>query len=312
MPTGSHRREPGTAAAALHAPIAKRRTRPNCRLAHVAALVMASVGPAYAQILTTDAGVRSPELPSIRTLLSYRHYDAVDELRLRTEGVYSPTRSLELKAVLPVVARRVDTVAGDEDLSGLGDSFLQGKFALVREDGVMRSDRVSLLGRAIFPTGDTDATVNGQPLHPRLQLGLGSYGFGIGAAATVVRDRHRASVAIDWEHRADHGGFDPGDQLGLDVAYWFRLSPARFDVRTPEPEWRAVFELRSLYTFRDHGPGGSVSDRGAQVDGILGLQLNAGTSLRGEIGLVAPLLDDLRDPFGDTGFGVLLGLTCYF
>ena len=55
-----------------------------------------------------------------------------------------------------------------------------------------------------------------------------------------------------------------------------------------------------------------MSDRGAQVDGILGLQLNAGTSVRGEIGLVAPLLDELRDPFGDTGFGVLLGLTFYF
>ena len=281
-------------------------------MARVAVLMMAAVGPVHAQILTTDAGVRSPELPSIRTLFSYRHYDAVDELRLRTEGVYSPTRDLELKAVLPVVSRRVETVAGHQDLHGFGDSFLQGKFAVIREDGVMRSNRVSVLGRAILPTGDTGATAIGQPLHPRLQLGLGSYGVGLGAAATIVRDRHRASVAVDWEHRSDHRGFDPGDQLRLDVAYWFRLSPAQFDVRTSAPEWRAVFELRSLYAFRDHGPGGSVSDRGAQVDGILGLQLNAGTSVRGEIGLVAPLLDELRDPLGDTGFGVLLGLTFYF
>lgn len=309
LPAPARRRpEPQRAAT----PTTPRPQRSPHRLASLAVVAAAACGTLEAQILTADAGVRSPELPSVRTLFAYRHYDDVDDLRLRAEAVYSPSRFLELESVLPLISRRIDIGAGSEELHGIGDASVRAKLALVRADDVMRSDRVALQGRAILPTGDADATVNGQPLHPRLQLGLGSFGFGLGAASTVVRDRHRASIAFEWQHRGDHDGFDPGDQLGLDLAYWCRLSPARFDPRIPEPEWRAVVEVRSLYAFRDRGPSGELSDRGVEIDGVVGLQLNAGMSLRGEIGLIVPLVDDLRTPFGDAGIGVLFGLTFYF
>jgi hypothetical protein len=286
--------------------------RPLRGLTWLVAAATFAAGSLGAQILTTDAGVRSPELPSIRALLRSRHYDNVDDLRFRANAVYSLTPNLEVEALLPMISRHIDVGAGSLDLVGLGDTSLRAKFALLRDDGVMTSNRIALLGRAILPTGDSSSTINGQPLHPRLRLGLGSFGFGLGAASTIVRDRHRASVTLEWQHRGGHSGFDPGDEFELDMAYWFRLSPARFNPSLFEPEWRAVVEVQSRYASRDRGPGLTLSDRGIQVDGIVGLQLNAGTSLRCELGVLAPLVDDLRTPFGDTGFGMVFGVTFYF
>lgn len=275
-------------------------------------LCLGAATPAWAQVLTADAGVRSPELPSVRLLASFRGWDLVDESGLATQFVYSPTTSLEWGAVLPLYAREVQTGSGETRLEGLGDASVTAKYALLRGDGVMRSNRVALLGKLILPTGEDDATASGTPLHPRLQLGLGSWGLGLGIAGTLVRDRHRASAAAMWEHRGAHAGFEPGDRLALDLAYWFRLSPTRFSPTEEELEWRAVAELRSRYSFADLGPSGVAGDAGLESDGILGVQLNAGVDLRGELAVVLPVTDHLDDPYGDPGVGLLLGFTLYF
>lgn len=268
--------------------------------------------PAAAQIVTTDAAVRSPELPSARAVFGFRHHDRVDELEVRGEAVYSPSHDLELDLELPWVSRRLDEGPARGTVEGLGDASLRAKLELLRKDDVMRSDRLALLVRSVLPTGESDETLAGQRVHPRLQPGLGSFGYGVGAAATLVRDRHRASAAIEWLHRLDHDGFEPGDEIGLDVAYWFRLSPAEFTAGDSQAEWRAVVELRGRYAFRDHGPGAARGDRGVQLDAIVGLQVNAGFAMRGELGLVAPLVDEIDSPFGDAGFGVLAAFTLYF
>ncbi|MCK5942915.1 MAG: hypothetical protein KAI24_13140 [Planctomycetes bacterium] len=271
--------------------------------------VAIAAGVAPAQILTTDAGVRSPELPSVRVLSMARRYDAFDDVMMRVEAVHSPTPRFELEAAVPLVRRRLD---GGEELRGLGDASLRAKLALVRDDGVMRSDRVSLLARVVLPTGEADAVVAGQKLAPRLQLGLGSFGVGLGAAATVVRDRHRASLACEWLRRGDHDGFDPGDQIACDAAWWYRVSPAAFDPLRPEPEWRFVAELHALYGFRDRGARSQPSDDGLLVDALAGLQVNVGTALRVEFGVLTPLVRDLQRPNGKPGLGLVLGATFYF
>src|SRR5690606_4960686 len=81
-------RRPGAEAPSPHP-----RARENLRMSRLprpparALLTLLLATPAPAQILTTDAAVRSPELPSVRALLAYRTFDSVDEARVAGQVV---------------------------------------------------------------------------------------------------------------------------------------------------------------------------------------------------------------------------------
>ncbi len=271
-----------------------------------AAFVCAGLAPA--QIFTLDAGVRSPELPSVRERLDYRTYAHGDEVRAITDVTWSPHRRVETQLDVPWVWR--DVRAGS--VSGLGDLRLRAKVALLRADDVMRSDRIAVFGDVFLPTGEHDETVGGARVPPGAQPGLGVFGAGIGLATTLVRDRHRAAAVVEWRSFGAHDGVEPGDELAVDAAWWFRLAPAAFEPGVDVAEWRSVVELRAVQRFDARIADVNQRDGGLVLDGVLGVQVNHSSTLRYELGAVLPLHDDTRGFLGRGRVGLVFGLTVYF
>ena len=204
-------------------------------------LAVAAVAVAApAQLLTTDAGVLSPALIAARETFEWQHRAGADDLRATTRAAWSQNRWLQFEAGVPWIAREVDTAATQGSTSGLGDLEFGAKWALVRADAVMRSERLSVLGNVRLPTGDDDGRVGGVDLGRRAALGLGVYGFGAGVGWTTVRDRHRAAAALrGWTYTED-GGFAPGEAVTFDAAWWMRLHPVRFEPGVHRNELRSV------------------------------------------------------------------------
>jgi len=217
---------------------------------------------------------------------------------------------------LPLVHRRARFEGGtgfvSSEVDGLGDVLLNTKWGLLRSDDVMESDRVSLLGDLLLPTGDHDDTEQGVALPRRVQLGLGCFGAALGVGGTWVRDRDRFAVAIRGWSYAAHDGFDPGDELTLDAAWWYRLSPARFEPGGGEPEWRVTTELLSRWAADDESAGQSQHNGGGELAAALGLQCNVVPSLRVEAGLRVPLASEIDNPAGDERFTATFSVRFFF
>ena len=174
-----------------------------------------------------------------------------------TTFICSPARWLETDLTAPFVHRRA--LLGEQrlhaEVDGLGDVVLATKWALVRNDDVMASDRLSLFADLSLPTGEHHESAQGVELPRRLQPGLGSVGAALGVGATIVRDRHRTAAALRVWQFGYYDGFDPGLLVTLDAAWWYRLSPDRFDPAIDAAEWSVAVELLSRWQ-QDDAAGG--------------------------------------------------------
>lgn len=274
----------------------------------VAALAVA----APAQLLTTDAGVLSPALVAARETFEWQHRAGADDLRATTRAAWSPNRRLQFEAGVPWIARDVDTAAAQGSMAGLGDLEFGAKWALVRDDAVMRSDRLSVLGNVRLPTGDDDGRVGGVDLGRRAALGLGVYGFGAGVGWTTVRDRHRAAAALrGWTYTED-GGFAPGEAVTFDAAWWMRLHPVRFEPGVHRNELRSVVELISGWLQDDRQGGVGQDNGGFYAKALVGLQANATAATSIEAGVLLPLVDDTESALGGFRVGVLVTFRVLF
>jgi hypothetical protein len=286
-----------------------------------------AVGPALpAQLLTTDAGVMSPALVGVKERIEWIERDYADELRATTFLTTSPTRWLQLEVAVPYLWRdgEVPPATGGghaghgpttlrDEQSGLGDIELAAKWAVLREDDVMRSHRVSLLGNLTLPTGDDDGRFDGFDLGPHAALGLGAYGGAVGLGYTWVHDRHRAAVALrGWTFGENDTRSRAGEQLTFDAAYWFRLSPAVFEARTETAELRGVVELRGLWREDDVRRGIDLNDGGSQWNVLLGLQAFATRATSFELGVVLPIEDTTLGAFGELRRGYLFSFRILF
>ena len=269
---------------------------------------------AAAQVYTTDAGITSPAVPSIKERVDWLQRDRGEELRVETTFVCSPTRWLETDSTVPFVHRRALLGAQrlHAEVDGLGDVVLATKWALVRDDAVMASDRLSLFADLSLPTGEHHESEQGIELPRRLQPGLGSLGAALGAGATIVRDRHRAAAALRVWHFGDHDGFDPGLLVTLDTAWWYRLSPDRFDPAIEAAEWRVAVELLSRWQQDDAADGVDLQNGGFAADAALGLQCSITEALRVEVGARAPIVSYADDPAGDERLGLTLSFRLFF
>ncbi len=266
-----------------------------------------------AQLYTTDAGVSSPEVPNLKQRFEWFARARSDELRAETRLAYSPDRLVQLDLVVPFVSRRVEVAGGATGTQeGLGDLTVATKWALLREDDVMRSDRLSALLDLRLPTGGDDARVDGKGRGRRTALGLSTFGAGAGLGYTLVRDRHRAAAAFRyWQWQKDDG-FDPGEAVTLDLAWWYRLSPSRFFAGHDESEYRLTVELLSRWQADDRQGSVRNDNGGHELTAVLGLQCNLTGTAGVEAGILVPIEATTSSPFGHERFGFSLSFRLWF
>jgi hypothetical protein len=278
----------------------------------VAAVIALDSG-LVAQIFTENAGPASPELPAIREAVNIRETRNVREWRLDSQFIWSPTPALETRTTVPYLFRDY----GGTDADGLGDLALRLKHSLWQEDDVLESTRFAGLYELTLPTGDTDAArdAGGVVLPQRLQLGAGAAGIGGGLALTLIRDRHRFSAEGFYRHTLEDDGFELGDLVRGNLAYWYRLTPATFrsgpEGRDPL-EVRGVIELLGSYRFESEDAGQGLSDQGTEVWLCPGVQVFGSGRFLFEGALQFPVHQNVDDGFGRREWGALVSWKVIF
>ncbi len=270
-----------------------------------------------AQIFTANGGVNSPELPTVIELLSYRSFDHVQETRSLLQLLYSPLPTLETRLTIPTLYRDIDVKTGtgpreNDSVFGMGDVELRLKYSLYQTDGVITSTRWAAMVEATAPTGEHHANADTVEIPRKLQLGSGGWGLGLGTAFTVIRNRHRFSVELFYRHRTRHDGFRLGDTYHLNLAYWYRLTPAEFDPDEEEIEVRAVFEILSTYRADSISGPSSLDDGGLEVWAAPGVQIYLSGNVLIEAAVQVPIFQNINDPFGRRNWGATLGVKFIF
>lgn len=284
----------------------------SLRAALLVALVAGIAAPVSAQIITDNAGVQSPQTPLLREGFTFTQSANGEEWAWRQKLYYSTDPANEFQLALPYIGRSVDTSAGKIDIAGFGDVSLRWKHALVRDDDVMKSTRWSTLLDLTAPTGDTDGNDGDVAVQPDLRISRGDWTFGVGGAFAMIDDRKRFAAEAVYRHSTSHDDFQSGDSVELNLAYWYRISPARFDDVQEATEVRGVLELLSNYHWSSEQDGADTGDDGAIVWLAPGLQVFPRDWLLFEGGVQLPIAQSIDDAYGDRHFGAVFGVTFLF
>jgi len=280
-------------------------------------LLVANTG--VGQIITENAGVVSPETPALREFFSFEETENLLDLRLNHQLLLGSDPRTELRVTVPTILSRRATFtdrfgrSNTAEMAGLGDVSLRMKYSLYQLDDVMESTRWAALAELVVPTGEDDERQGGVRLPRRLQPGTGSWGYGAGAAFTVIRDRYRFSTDLIYRHRTRHEGFRPGPSLHWDLAYWYRLAPAEH----PRPEVevmevRGVIELLNEYRFESSLDGSGANDQGYQLWLAPGIQVYPRRDLLFEASFQIPAVQTIDDAVGDRRWRFLLAVKILF
>ena len=253
----------------------------------VLALILGILFPATAQIETANGAVNSPRSPQMKVRSFLNRAENGDTYGLKVVGIWGLTRKDELRADLPLISR---DYLGDAQ-AGLGDIYLRYKRSLHQTDGVMSSNRFAVFAEGTVPTGSSDRA--GVPL--RAQLGLGTPQLGGGLIYSVVRNRHRFSAELG--HRQPLGN-DLAGTSRLNLAYWYRLTPAEFPEDSEPTELRGVLELLTELRGSERG-----RDAGSLVWLAPGFQIHPSSEVQFEVNTLIPIAQSLRDPLGKRSIG---------
>jgi len=128
----------------------------------------------------------------------------------------------------------------------------------------------------------------------------------------VDADRHRFAAEAMAHYRSSHDGFQGGESVDLDLAYWYRIQPARFERIEGTTEIRGVLECLSSYRWESELHGSGVGDEGAIVYLAPGVQVYPRDWLLIEAQIQVPVYQSMDDSFGDRTFGAFLGIQVLF
>ena len=252
------------------------------------AFIFTLIHPASAQIETANGAVMSPRSPQMKVRSFYRGAENGDSYGLKLTGTWGLTRADELLIAVPILSREY---FGDSEF-GLGDAYVRYKHSLWQEDGVMTSDRFAVIVDGSLPTGRSGDS----PTRPtRTRLGLGTPQIGAGLVYSVVRNRHRFSAELGHHQPL---GNDLAGTSRLNLAYWYRLTPASFPDDGNPTEVRGVVELLSELRGPERG-----RDAGTLIFLAPGLQIHPSRSTQFEVNALIPIAQSLRDPLGDRRLG---------
>lgn len=283
----------------------------------LAVALLWAAAPASAQIVTENAGAISPETPILRESLTYLDSKHATEARWIHQLILSVDPSRELKLSVPLAWKEVEFDAPDggedhENFFGLGDISLRFKQSLWQKDDVLESTRWAVIGEVGAPTGNHHESDDGIEVPRRLALGTGDWTLGVGTAFTVIRNRHRFSAEVFFRHRTRHDGVRFGETVDLNLAYWYRFAPARFDEAPDATEVRGVVELLSTYRSESRFPQGGADDQGVLLWVAPGIQVYPSKTVLIEGSLQIPVYQSIDDALGDRDWGATLAVKFLF
>lgn len=288
------------------------------RFISVTAFVFCCISPVLnAQIFTDDGTPISPETPQLREKLRYQDNENANDLHWSHEFSYALNPANELRLDVPVRHRNIqftdDSGTGhSETLTGLGDVSLQWQHSLDQTDWVMGSNRLALNLKLEAPTGNDDELVGGVEIPRRLQLGSGDWSTSLGGVYTRVEDRQRFSIQGVITHNTRHDGMRMGEELDLNIAYWYRLHPVKHDPEKDQTEIRGVFELLSNYRFPSERGGTNLEDDGLNLWASPGVQIYVSPKIQLETAVQVPISQKIDDDLGDRYYGVQFNLKILF
>ncbi len=172
--------------------------------------------------------------------------------------VYGITPRLTAFATLPVLAHRKveasgETLRKDEEV---GDLRLLGRYTLFIDDyAPLSTRRVALLGGMKFPTGSDTSGPD--------RFGTPSFDPIVGGVATWAANRHELDVDALYTITTERHDFEAGDRFRYDLAYRYRLWPARFGRRTVA--LHGLVELNGAWTGRSRDDGRTLRNSGGHV-----------------------------------------------
>ena len=175
---------------------------------------------------------------------SDRVANSLDQLRtdhrITATVNYGILPELTLTALVPWVARHLDSDSGDLSAEGLGDISLLAKYRLFRSTAHQKSDNFAILAGLEFPTGDH----GDDDLPMSLQPGSGSWDPFIGIAGTLERGRWKINSTLLYQAA---GSGDDGDSFGDKVAFDFAVGNRFWIDPYPGPAMSAGVGLRWVH-----------------------------------------------------------------
>ncbi|MDP7036270.1 MAG: hypothetical protein QF752_17455 [Planctomycetota bacterium] len=271
-----------------------------------------------AQMRTENGGVNSPETPTWQQYFRIQISEQLEEIHLHQQLTLGLTPKLELSLNLTnKIHHRASFLDANgehesEVMRGPGDPKIRLKLNLFQKDGVLSSTRFALLSHLQIPAGNDDRRDGGRRIPRALQLGTGDWQFGGGAAFTVIRNRHRFSTHLVYNHRTRHEGIRLGSSIDWNLAYWMRISPVIFDPENPKAEIRGVIELLNRYQFSGMDATSRTGERGLLLSLAPGIQIYPKPDLLLEASLELPIFGNLDDPQGDRRWGALFSVKFFF
>lgn len=273
-------------------------------------LVGGWTNPARAQIETRSARTTRDQGSAVRLKASrMRINDSVNFFSFDAIFQYSVWPSSVFFVKQPFVVKQGRVGGSIVDAEGPGDLAIGAKWRFYRQDEILESFQLAVVGGVELPTGVHDETENGSRLPPMLQPGWGSTDWFAAFVLTSRTDRTEIDAELLYRVNTEKDGFEFGDVIRGNVAFSFRLTPEEFPETGVPDQINLVAELLSQWQDRHEAAGVKVRDSGGfQSFLAAGLQYlpPAGTSLY-EIQIQLPLFTRLHGDQDGPDWVVLLG-----
>lgn len=214
--------------------------------------------------------------------------------------VYGITPRLTAFATIPFLLHRDVDARGKRvrSDSAVGDLTLLGRYTFFVDDyAPLSTRRVALLGSVKLPTGAE-------------RFGTPTFDPMLGAVGTWAANRHELDVDGLYTITTERKDFEAGDRLSYDVAYRYRLWPARFGRRAMQ--LNGIVELNGAWTDQARRDGRTVRNSGGHI-----LFLSPGVQFVTtrwilEASVQLPVLQDLNGPQLETDVIAVLSLRLPF
>ena len=177
----------------------------------------------------------------------------LDVVALPQTLVYGVTPRITSFITLPIVAhRRIE--AGDGSVrrdGGLGDLRVLARYTFFIDDyAPLSTRRAALIAGLKLPTGTG-------------RIGTESFDPVFGAVGTWAFNRHEIDLDTLYTLTTKRRNFEAGDELRYDVAYRYRLWPARFGKRLVQ--LNGLLEINGRWRDQARADGNTVAASGGSV-----------------------------------------------